>query len=79
MGGGGRLISGWAYIQNNIFVGKWMGLYLGGGLKVGFYGIIIVIWNLQTGSHKNMFKKIITSFKRTQSFKNVHLGINHLV
>ena len=33
-GGGGGLISGWAYIQNNIFVGKWMGLYLG-GLKPG--------------------------------------------
>ena len=31
---GGGLISGWAYIQNNIFVGKWMGLYLG-GLKPG--------------------------------------------
>ena len=27
---------GWAYIQNNIFVGKWMGLY-SGGFKVGFY------------------------------------------
>ena len=39
-GGGGReggqgLISGWANIRNNIFVDKWMGLYLGegGGLK----------------------------------------------
>ena len=44
---GGELISGWAYIQNNIFVGKWIGLYRGGGggglkpggVKVGFYGI----------------------------------------
>ena len=25
----GGLISGWAYIRNNIFVGKWMGLYPG--------------------------------------------------
>ena len=43
-GGGGWLIPGWAYIRNNIFVGKWMGLYpgvlkTGGGFKVGFYGI----------------------------------------
>ena len=30
-GGGG----GGAYIRNNIFVGKWMGLYRGGGLKSG--------------------------------------------
>ena len=37
-----RLISRWAYIQNKIFVGKWMGLYPGGGLKVGFYGIDII-------------------------------------
>ena len=29
------LISGWAYIRNNIFVSKWMGLYPGGGLKPG--------------------------------------------
>ena len=38
------LISRWAYIQNKIFVGKWMGLYPGGGggLKVGFYGIDII-------------------------------------
>ena len=43
---GGRFISEWAYIRNNIklFVGKWMGLYpgglkTGGGFKVGFYGI----------------------------------------
>ena len=41
--GGGGLISRWAYIRNNIFIGKWMGLYLGGSLKlgdfkVGFYG-----------------------------------------
>ena len=28
---GGGLISGWAYIRNNVFVGKWMGLYRGGG------------------------------------------------
>ena len=39
---GGGLISGWAYIWNNIFVGKWMDLYpgvqnQGGGFKVGFY------------------------------------------
>ena len=27
----GGLTSGWAYIRNNIFVGKWMGLYRGGG------------------------------------------------
>ena len=39
---GGGLISGWAYIQNNIFVGKWVGLYPGklktgeGGLKWDF-------------------------------------------
>ena len=33
--GGGGLISGWAYIQNNIFIGKRMGLYPGGGLKPG--------------------------------------------
>ena len=37
-------MSGWAYIPNNIFVGKWLGLYPGGslkpgGFKVGFYGI----------------------------------------
>ena len=25
------IISGWAYIRNNIFVGKWMGLYQSGG------------------------------------------------
>ena len=33
----GGLISGWAYIQNNIFVGKWMGLYPG-VLKTGWGG-----------------------------------------
>ena len=27
--GGGGLISGWACIWNNIFVGKWMGLFPG--------------------------------------------------
>ena len=41
--GGGGLKSGWAFIRNNIFFGKWMGLYPGGlktgGLKVGFYGV----------------------------------------
>ena len=31
---GGGLISGWAYIRNNIFVSKWMGLY-SEGLKSG--------------------------------------------
>ena len=30
-----RLINGGAYIRKNIFVGKWMGLYPGGGLKTG--------------------------------------------
>ena len=40
-GGGGGLISEWAYIRNNIFVGKRMGLYLeglipGGALKWDF-------------------------------------------
>ena len=41
----GGPISGWAYILNNIFVGKWMSLYPGelkiggGGFKVGFYGM----------------------------------------
>ena len=30
----GGLISGWAYIRNTIFAGKWMGLYPG-GLKTG--------------------------------------------
>ena len=40
----GGLISGWAYIRNNIFIGKWMGLYpgglkTGGGFKEGFYGM----------------------------------------
>ena len=45
---GGGLISGWAYIWKNIFVGKWMGLYpgdlkLGEGLKVGFYGMLITV------------------------------------
>ena len=42
----GGLISEWAYryIRSNVFVGKWMGLYPGGGLKTrggfksGFYG-----------------------------------------
>ena len=39
----GGLVSGWAYIRNSVFVGKWMGLYpgglkRGGGFKVGFYG-----------------------------------------
>ena len=29
-----------AYIRNNIFVGKWMSLYRGGGFKVGFYGTL---------------------------------------
>ena len=46
----GGLISGWAYIPNNIFIGKWMGLYRGGGgglkpgggFKVAFYGISLV-------------------------------------
>ena len=37
-------MSGWAYIRNKIFVGKWMGLYPGalkpGGLKAGFYGTL---------------------------------------
>ena len=28
--GGGVVISEWAYIRNNIFVGKWVGLYPGG-------------------------------------------------
>ena len=32
---GGGLIPGWTYIRNYIFVGKWMGLYPGGGLKTG--------------------------------------------
>ena len=47
MGGRGQLISRWAYIWNNIFIGKWMGLYPGGlktgggGFKVGFYGIYL--------------------------------------
>ena len=40
---GARCISRWAYIRNNIFFVKWMGLYLGGlkpgSFKVGFYGI----------------------------------------
>ena len=33
----GGLISEWAYryIRSNVFVGKWMGLYPGGGLKLG--------------------------------------------
>ena len=31
----GGLISGWAYIRNNIFADKWMGLNPGGGLKTG--------------------------------------------
>ena len=31
----GGPISGWAYIRNNIFVSKWMGLNKGGGLKTG--------------------------------------------
>ena len=31
----GGLISGWAYIWNNIFDGKWMGLVQGRGLKTG--------------------------------------------
>ena len=43
----GGLISGWAYMRNNIFVGKWLGFYPGGGLqggfKVGFYGICLCI------------------------------------
>ena len=44
---GGGLISGWTYIRNNIFVGKWMGLYPGGlktegGFKVGFYGSFLL-------------------------------------
>ena len=51
---------GWAYIRNNIFVGKWMGLYPGGlkpggDLKVGFYGSYtksIVTPRNDTGSKK---------------------------
>lgn len=31
----GKLISGWAYIGNNIFVGKWMGLYPDGAPNRG--------------------------------------------
>ena len=34
-GVGGGVIFGWAYIWNNIFVGKWMDLYPGRGLKTG--------------------------------------------
>ena len=41
----GGLIYGWAYIQNNIFVSKWMGLYLG-GLKVGFYSMVPEMWHI---------------------------------
>ena len=42
-GGGGG--GGGAYIRNNVFDGKWMGLYpgvlktSGGSFKVGFYSI----------------------------------------
>ena len=43
-GGGGGVKSVWAYIRNNIFIGKWMGLYPGSlkpeeGFKVGFYAM----------------------------------------
>ena len=31
----GGLISWWAYIRNNIFVGKWMGFYREGGAYRG--------------------------------------------
>ena len=46
----GGLISGWGYIWNKIFVGKWMRLYPGGlktgrGLKVGSYGIAFTLHN----------------------------------
>ena len=44
--GGGGVKSEWAYIRNNIFIGKWMGSYPGslkpeGGFKVGFYGMFL--------------------------------------
>ena len=44
-GGEGGVVSGWAYIRNNIFVGKWMGLYpegikTGGALKWDFTVLI---------------------------------------
>ena len=39
-----------AYIRNNILVGKWMGLYLGGGSKPGGgltwdFKVSAFIWN----------------------------------
>ena len=42
---GGLYPGAWAYIRNNVVVGKWMGLYPEGlktggrTFKVGFYGI----------------------------------------
>ena len=41
----GGLISGWAYIQNNIFVGKWMGLYPGGLKTAGGFKVWILRYN----------------------------------
>ena len=57
--GGGGLISRRTYIRNNIFVGRWMGLYPGrlktggggGGFKAGFYGIS-TFGTISKGCHK---------------------------
>ena len=45
--GGGGLISGWAYIRNNIFVGKWMGLYPSGLKPRGALKWDFTIWFFQ--------------------------------
>ena len=56
---GGGLISGWDYIRNNIFVGKWMSLYLGGlkpggmSFKVGFYGTCMQLVSILLYLHMN--------------------------
>ena len=65
----------WAYIRNNIFVGKWMSIYLGGlktgggwgggGVKVGFYDTCT--YRVRTSSEikkSRVFRAVLLFFPR---------------
>ena len=69
---GKRIISGWAYIRNNIPVGKWMALYPG-WLKTGRGGGGALTWDFTVLQVSKNISKGIGILTTIHHYTNIHI------